>query len=87
MKNPYLVMAKHFTEEELTQKPDFNPRSEVTPLNEFPVEMLQALKVAVDWSRMEMGRNPIRDYYLPKWNQIIKDALRDARERENKLPY
>lgn len=88
MKNPYLVMAKqvmnNFSEEDRMRKPDFNPMSEVTPLNEFSVEMLGALKVAVDWT---MGNNPIRNYFLPKWNQIIKDALRDARERENKLPY
>lgn len=86
MKNPYLDMAKHFTEAELMQKHD-KPMSETTPLNEFQVEMLGDLKTCL--SACEHYKLPLKN--IPKWLSIINAALKDARfEEETKgqrLPF
>lgn len=74
----------NFTESQLIQKPDFQPMSETTALNEFSVEMLKSLEVAVDLAMLQLGNNKIRNDYLPRWKVIIRDAIKDASFEETK---
>ena len=78
----------HFTEEELMPE---KPMSEVTPLNEFSVEMLEILDRVLFVSDLNFALSKFkggpRHKCVEKWLSITRTALKDAKENETKLPY
>jgi len=60
--------------------------SETMPLNEWPVRELWSLYGILSIGRFGAESNEERDSAY-EFMQVVKMAIKDAEERENKLPY